>query len=356
VSGASGDPTKRLGVVGSGSIVPFHLDALAEAGFEIAAIGSRAGSEKTAALAERYSAVAAHDWKAVVDMAAASVEAGTRLDALLIAPETSVTAEILAYALDTTDVPILVEKPISYSSADLDALLARPADQQSRVLVGYNRRHYSSTAAAREFLSEQGVANATFHASIPEASWDAAMADDRKRGILLANSVHVLDLLQHLFGELSVVGVTGVQNETGLVSRAVSLESASGAVGTCIITFGSPSSYFVDLHTPGKSAALKPIEFFNEYVGVQVIDPTPEVPLRHYVPTRGAEFKLSEDDLAFKPGFLSQSRELYALASGAGWASGLGSASDAPLATRQSATIAEAARVLALAEQLLAAK
>jgi hypothetical protein len=89
---------------------------------------------------------------------------------------------------------------------------------------------------------------------------------------------------------------------------------------------------------------------------VQVIDPTPEVPLRHYVPTRGAEFKLSEDDLAFKPGFLSQSRELYALASGLGSASGSGSASDAHLATRQSATIAEAARVLALAEQLLAAK
>jgi hypothetical protein len=47
---------------------------------------------------------------------------------------------------------------------------------------------------------------------------------------------------------------------------------------------------------------------------------------------------------------LSQSRELYALASGAGSASGV------PLANRQSATIAEAARVLALAEQLLAAK
>ena len=326
--------TKRLGVIGSGSIVPFHLDALRAAGFEIATIGSRPGSAKTVALAERYSAIAAEDWKAVL--------ATPALDALLIAPETSVTTEILTYALEHTDLPILVEKPISYASADLLALAANPA-YAGRVLVGYNRRQYSSTAAASRFLAEQGISSATFHASIPEASWDPNMADDRKRGILLANSVHVLDLLQHLFGELSIAGVAGVQNETGLVSRAISFTSASGAVGTSIITFGSPSGYFIDLHTPGKSASLKPVEFFNEYVAVQVIDPTPEVPLRHYVPTRGAEFKLSQDDLDFKPGFLGQSRELFELASGR------------DLVERRSATLAEAARVLRLAEALLAA-
>ena len=326
--------TKRLGVIGSGSIVPFHLDALKAAGFEIATIGSRAGSENTLALAERYSAAAADDWKAVI--------ANPGLDALLIAPETSVTTEILSYALEHTDLPILVEKPISYSSADLTALASNPA-YASRVLVGYNRRQYSSTAAAASFLAAQGVSNATFHASIPEASWDAAMSDDRKRAILLANSVHVLDLLQHLFGELQIAGVSGVQNESGLVSRAVSFKSASGAVGTSIITFGSPSGYFIDFHTPGKSASLKPIEFFNEFVSVQVIDPTPEVPLRHYVPTRGAEFKLSQDDLDFKPGFLGQSRELFELANGR------------ELVNRRSASIADAASVLRLAEQLLAA-
>ena len=328
---------KRLGVIGSGSIVPFHLDALKAAGFEIAVVGTRSGSERSATLAERYGAALADSWQDVL--------ATPGLDALLIAPETSVTTEILAAALEQTSLPILVEKPISYSSTKLDALLTLPAEQQARVLVGYNRRHYSSTAAAATFLNDQGIAAATFHASIPEASWDAAMADDRKRGILLANSVHVLDLLQHLFGALEVVGLTGVDNETGLVSRAVSLRTASGAVGTAIITFGSPSSYFVDLHTPGKSASLKPIEFFNEFVGVQVIDPTPEVPLRHYVPTRGAEFALSQDDLDFKPGFLAQSRELFALAAG--------DTAALPVSQRKSASLADAARVLALAERLV---
>lgn len=332
---------KRLGVIGSGSIVPFHLDALKSAGFEIAVIGTRPGSERSAALAEHYGAALADNWQDVLST--------PDLDALLIAPETSVTTEILEAALDRTSLPILVEKPISYSSADLAGLIARPQSDLDRVLVGYNRRHYSSTAAAAEFLAAQGISNATFHASIPEASWDPAMADDRKRGILLANSVHVLDLLQYLFGDLAIEGVTGVQNDSGLVSRAISFNTASGAVGTTIITFGSPSGYFIDIHTPGKSASLKPIEFFNEFVGVQVIDPTPEVPLRHYVPTRGAGFSLSQGDLDFKPGFLAQSCELFALASGVGSA-----AEVLPLAQRKSASLADAQRILALAEQLLA--
>ena len=337
--GSATQPTKRLGVIGSGSIVPFHLDALKAAGFEIAVIGTRPGSERSAALADRYGAALADSWQDVLS--------APGLDALLIAPETSVTTEILNAALEQTELPILVEKPISYASADLAGLLYRPQSELDRVLVGYNRRHYSSTAAAAAFLGAQGIANATFHASIPEASWDSAMADDRKRGILLANSVHVLDLLQHLFGELAIAGVSGVQNESGLVSRAVSFNSASGAVGTTIITFGSPSGYFVDIHTPGKSASLKPIEFFNEFIGVQVIDPTPEVPLRHYVPTRGAAFSLSQDDLDFKPGFLGQSRELFALAAGGTEA--------LPISARRSASLADAHRILVLAEQLLAA-
>jgi hypothetical protein len=65
--------------------------------------------------------------------------------------------------------------------------------------------------------------------------------------------------------------------------------------------------------------------------------------LRHYVPTRGAEFKLSQDDLDFKPGFLGQSRELFELANGRA------------LVNRRSASLTDSVSVLRLAEQLLAA-
>ena len=312
----------RLGVVGSGSIVPFHLDALKAVGFEISVIGSRPGSEKTANLAAKYEAVALETWQEVI---------ASDVDAYLIAPETSVTPEILRAAIDTGR-PILVEKPVAYSSAEVTSLGDAP-----QVLVGYNRRHYSSVAEAKKLIGAASAAS--FNAAIPEASWAPDMADDKKRAILLGNSVHVLDLLQYLFGELTATGVARLDNESGVVTRSVSLEGERG-VGSVLVTFGSPSNFFVDIHTPGKSAALRPIEFFQEYVGVQVIEPTPEIPLRHYVATKGEAFELSKDDLEFKPGFLGQARELMHLVQGTEF-------------ERKSATLSEAARILALAETLL---
>ena len=92
----------RLGVVGSGSIIPFHLDAAVAAGFEIAIVGSRQGSDRTPVLAERYGAEAGADWHAVL---------GADVDAFLIGPETSATPAILAAALETG-------KPIAQSGRE----------------------------------------------------------------------------------------------------------------------------------------------------------------------------------------------------------------------------------------------
>ncbi len=328
----------KLGVIGSGSIIPFHLDAAKAAGFEIAIIGSRAGSEKTAALAERYGAVAGADWQAVL---AADV------NALLIGPETGATPGILAAALET-GLPILSEKPGAYASADLKALASHR--NAGRILVGYNRRHYSSTAAAKELIESAGMA--TFTASIPEASWTTAMLSGKKREILLSNTVHVLDLLRYLFGDLEVGSVAklnadDVNGENGIFSRAA-VVSAGGtesarvaASGTLIVTFGSPSNYFVDIHTNGRSAALRPIEFYTEFDGVSVIEPTEALPLRHYVANKAGAFEIARDDLDFKPGFVGQMRELAAMVGGA------------DPATFKSASLADAIAVLELAEALI---
>ncbi|MEY4019640.1 MAG: hypothetical protein RLZZ590_940 [Actinomycetota bacterium] len=321
----------KLGVIGSGSIIPFHLDAAKAIGFEIAIIGSRPGSEKTAALAERYGAVAGADWQAVL--------AGD-VDALLIGPETAATPAILAAALET-GLPILSEKPGAYASSELKALAAHA--NAGKILVGYNRRHYSSTAAAKQMVDAAGMA--TFTASIPEASWTTGMASAKKREILLSNTVHVLDLLRYLFGDLTLGSVAKLdavdaEGATGIFSRAAVL-SAGNHSGTAIVTFGSPSNYFVDIHTNGRSAALRPIEFYNEFDGVKVIEPTEAIPLRHYVAKAAGTFEIAREDLDFKPGFIGQMRELMTLATG-GDTSGF-----------KSASMADAVAVLELAEGLI---
>ena len=334
--------TKRLGVVGSGSIIPFHLDAARAAGFEIAIVGSRQGSDRTPVLAERYGAEAGADWHAVL---------GADVDAFLIGPETSATPAILAAALETGK-PILSEKPAAYASAELEALAGHA--NAGQILVGYNRRHYSSTAAAKAFVAHAtgpDGSGVTFHASIPEASWTTSMPADKKRDIVLSNTVHVLDLLRYLFGDLQLGHVAKIDCTDGVFSRAAVLAAgagvsgAAGASGTAIVTFGSPSNYFVDLHSNGRSASMRPIEFYREFDSVSVIEPTPELPLRHYVANQAGEFKLDQADLDFKPGFLSQMRELAAMVEGH-------SPATHP-SEFKSATLADAIAVLKLAEALV---
>ena len=313
----------KLGVIGSGSIVPFHLDPLKAAGFTFTVIGTRPGSERTATLAEKFGfETVAQTWQ---DVITADVEA------YLIAPETSVTPEIMKAAI-ATGRPILVEKPVAYHSSEISELGVAP-----QVLVGYNRRHYSSTAKALELIQASTVA--TFNAAVPEASWTTTMSAEAKVNTVLGNSVHVLDLLQYLFGELTVDGLAKLDDAGGIVTRTVALSNAKRA-GQVMITFGSPSNFYIDIHTPGKSASMRPIEFFQEYVSVNVVEPTPELPLRHYIPTKGAKFELAQADLDFKPGFLSQATELKALVEGT-------------LTNRISATLSEAASVLRLAETIV---
>jgi len=63
----------KLGVVGSGSIVPFHLDALKAVGFTPTVVGTRPGSARTQSLAKKYSiATVADNWS---DVISASVDA-----------------------------------------------------------------------------------------------------------------------------------------------------------------------------------------------------------------------------------------------------------------------------------------
>lgn len=325
----------RLAIIGAGSIVPMHLATMKAVGFSLSAIGSRCGSEKPAQLARNWDiADVCPDWQHVLR---------TSFDALLVAPSTDATAEILRQAMREFDGPILVEKPVACSSRQISAL-AQDGDAD-RVLVGYNRRHYSSVRALKAWLGARQTP-VTFHARVPEASWDPALPAETKERLLLDNVVHVIDLLGWVFGPLAVRTAEGTDDATGMVSRAAILSSLGErpVLGTLDVTFGAPFSYSIEAFSPGSVVLMSPLEFFTEYRDIAVTEPTDEIPLRRYLPVPEPGFVMSADDQSYKPGFYQQSLELCALAQGRS----LG-------ATRVSATLAEAARAVEVAEMLLAA-
>lgn len=326
--------SKKVGVIGAGSIVPFHLDALLAAGFEIDSIASRPGSEKASALREKYSpSSAADDAHEVI---------GRNLDALLIASDVASLPQLLAEALKGES-KILVEKPVSYSPEVIGSLMGKRDDD---VLVGYNRRFYSSVEAAKKFASENAAV--VFQATIAEASANPKLSAEQKHNVLMANSVHVLDLLQAVFGRFELVAnviaqdadsTDGAQN---MVSRLVNVVAQNGNTGNINLYFGAPANFAVDIYAQGRFAQMRPLENFIEYDSIAVHEPTTEVPIRTYRPKPvEPAFTIAERDLKFKPGFLQQARALHAMTEGI-------AVSNLPAG----ASLADALSVLELAERI----
>lgn len=340
--------SKTVGIIGAGSIVPFHIDALKTAGFTIDSIASRPGSQKAAALNERYQPTARAD--------SAHEVIARNPDALLIASDVSSLPQLLAEALKGTS-KILIEKPVSYST---DVIRSLMGIRDEDVLVGYNRRFYSSVEAASRFVAANG--GATFQATIAEASSNPFLTSEEKRNTLLANSVHVLDLLQAVFGRFNMITNIVAQDATpnadslatvepakvteGMLARLVNVVSVSGNIGNINLYFGSPANFAVDIYAQGRFAQMRPLENFIEYDGITIHEPSAEVPIRTYRP-RPVEpaFVIAQRDLELKPGFLQQARALHAMTEGIGVSS-----------LPAGASLADALSVLELAERIAAGK
>lgn len=347
--------SKTVGVIGAGSIVPFHIDALVAAGFTIDAIASRPGSEKAAALNERFQPTARAD--------SAQEVIARNPDALLIASDVASLPMLLAEALKGTS-KILIEKPVSYSP---DVIRSLMGVRDEDVIVGYNRRFYSSVEAATRFVNANG--GATFQATIAEASSNPFMTAEQKRNMLLANSVHVLDLLQAVFGRFTMIANIVAQDATpndqaiaaadvakangekpqlteGMLARLVNVVSESGNIGNINLYFGAPANFAVDIYAQGRFAQMRPLENFIEYDGISVHEPSAEIPIRTYRP-RPVEpaFTIAQRDLDLKPGFLQQARALHAMTEGI-------AVSSLPAG----ASLADALSVLELAERIAQGK
>ena len=340
--------SKTVGVIGAGSIVPFHIDSLIAAGFTIDSIGSRKGSEKAAALNERYQPSVS------VDSATEVIERNP--DALLIASEVSSLPNLLAQALKGPS-KILIEKPVAYSPDVIRSLMGVRDDD---VLVGYNRRFYSSVEAASRFVSANE--RTAFQATIAEASSNAFMTSEQKKKMLLSNSVHVLDMLQSIFGRfsqvtnivsqdaLSVSGLSASSHSSsfdsrsteGMLSRLLNVVSENGHVGNINLYFGAPANFAIDIYAQGRFAQMRPLENFIEFDGIEVHEPNAEVPIRTYRPRPvDPAFQIAQRDISLKPGFLQQARALYEMTEGAGVSS-----------LAAGASLADALSVIELAERI----
>jgi len=291
----------RLGIVGAGSIVQSHIDAAKLSGFSPIAICGRKGSIRATKIAK-----ANHGLLAVASL---SEFLQLELDAILIAVSTEDAAGVLEKCIES-NLPILIEKPITSDPEILKRLNGLASGQ---VRVGYNRRFYSSVSRLKEELIHQ---NGLVQVIIPELSIARNSTVEERVSAVLENSVHILDLLCYLFGEVNIVQKNVIKNRDNFDCINAQVILGDHFIGSINIIFEASENSSVKCWTQGKSLELMPIENFKESTKMKLVLPSASFPVKRYEKVFEA-WEIDEDDKIVKPGFLRQYKEFKTFIAGA---------------------------------------
>jgi len=294
--------SKRIGFVGSGRIAEFHVKAAIAAGFDVSVVCGRPGSQSLERFKIKFPNIAT----------VTSLEEMYKyeLDTFSIITNSDSLLSIYETLLETYDVPVLIEKPVTLNSSLLEA--NRIDLHRQKTLVGYNRRFYSSVQELKMLIDS----NPNFlqsHWNIPEISWEINSSKKNRELFIKDNSVHMLDLLLFLNGGIAdmILKKFTSNNLTHYCSGII--EFKNGRLATLNVNFGVPDNTHISYFAPGFNFQLKPIEILYKYEDLEMFPASEENPVKKYIPKVKENWQISPADREFKPGFLLQYKELMNL-------------------------------------------
>jgi predicted dehydrogenase len=223
-----------LAVVGTGDMGQRHLEAIAEA-------------PTTQAIAvvdiDPAGARAANDWDVPYYAAMEPMLDEIKPDGVIVATPNASHVPIALLCVQS-DIPVLVEKPISDT---LDAALALAVASETAevpVLVGHHRRHSPIIQRAREVvqsgeLGDVTTVSATWTAYKPTNYFETAWRRESGGGPILINLIHDIDCLRFIVGDIAAVQSMTSHERRGFEvedTAAVLLRFHDGALATIMLS------------------------------------------------------------------------------------------------------------------------
>ena len=272
----------KIILIGTSPIAEFHVKSLKESGLTPIAVASsnrNSSSQKKFAIKnnieKNYS-----DWKKMIDT--------EKYDGIVIAARIESTLEILEYAI-RKNVPILVEKPITYNSEDLEKLIK---NSHKMIMVGYNRRFYKTVNVLKNLVLKE---NRPVIASM-------ITPDSLNTKKFFPNTLHSLDILLYIFGDIRLEFIKKLIINDVQKGFVATFSNDRQDIIQLIGNWNSSDNFSLSVFQDKKRFELKPYEKLVIYDGIDV-DGT----IWKHVPKIVDEINLENVDEYVKPGFYQQS-------------------------------------------------
>ena len=276
----------RLGIIGAGSISRFHILAARNAGFRISAICASENSKSALKLKDEFG----------IDKYytnSTKFISSTSYDCIAIITQPEVTMEFISEVSDKK-IPILIEKPVSMNSHSL----IRFKDLDN-VLVAYNRRYYNTIA---ELIKEHFANAGIFKFASVESVDNINHNFDMIKNEILKNTVHMLDLIRYILGDISLDNFTFFRTNLSLTCNILQDKKN---VGQFSLSFNSKKNSCIDFENDLINIRLSPIERLVKYNSFDIKPPNNTYSYTRYNPIFSDNFQGFEivETGKFKPGF-----------------------------------------------------
>jgi len=185
---------------------------------------------------------------------------------------------------------ILVEKPVSFSSKDIDDIIESNTKYKTPIMVGMNRRFYSVFHKGLEYLKMKDKKIDSIVIEAPEKIEQIKQSRKFSKLVIenwmFCNSIHCIDLIRFFGGDVEKIETNS--NPTKNVYNAVG-HCEKDIEFTYISNWYSPGSWSVTLYADDIRITFNPLE-----KGIILKNNIKE------------EIFPSPEDIKFKPGFYGQ--------------------------------------------------
>jgi predicted dehydrogenase len=282
-----------MAIVGAGGMAREHARAFAAVpGVTVKGLTSRTRS--------KADALAGELGIPIVTDSIGELQAQTNADLLVITvPELS--ANPVAMEAFKHPWAVLMEKPAGYDLADAEKIAGAARGRKAPVMVGLNRRFYSSSRTIKADLETRPNEKRFIHVQDQQSYAEARRYNHPPQVVekfMYANSIHLIDLIP-FFGRGMVTRVTPVTpwrgEDTEVMLAYVEFDSGDTALYEGL--WKGPGPWAANVSTPGKRWIMQPLEDATyQNAGERA---------RHTI-------ERAEEDKQFKAGFLLQARAAIA--------------------------------------------